>query len=175
MLMRHWKGMAAVGFVCLGVGGAAVYATVPGADGQIHGCHQVNNGQLRVIDTDAGQTCRPAELAIQWRAGTTMACPIGTAPVVNVCIEVEARSFANLPDAAGDCADEGRRLPSGGELMTFRVQPGITLAPTPEWTDDMGDTEAGDFRFVVVAENGIFVREVFDPGPYRCVAGPIIS
>ena len=46
--------------------GTIAWATIPDAAGVVHGCYQKVNGQLRVIDLDAGQTCRPSELAISW-------------------------------------------------------------------------------------------------------------
>jgi hypothetical protein len=45
----------------------AIYASVPGADGLIHGCYQANTGQLRVVDADTGTGCRVAEVAVGWR------------------------------------------------------------------------------------------------------------
>jgi hypothetical protein len=115
---RHWKvSVPAVAFVLALLGSAPRSdASIPGADGQIHACYQVNNGQVRVIDTDAGQSCRPSELAIQWRVAATLGCPVGTVLVINVCVETAARAAAPHFDAAPDCADEGKRLPSPGEL-----------------------------------------------------------
>jgi hypothetical protein len=61
--------LAVVGtLAAVGVG----YAAIPGgADGVIHGCYQkpgllANDGALRVIDTDRGQSCRANELAVDW-------------------------------------------------------------------------------------------------------------
>ena len=54
-------------FVALAVGGVA-YATIPDGNGVIHGCYttMLNQGQLRVIDTDKGQACKPGEQALDW-------------------------------------------------------------------------------------------------------------
>jgi hypothetical protein len=60
--------LAAAGALCvLSVGGFA-YAAIPsgGAGGTINGCYQKNNGQLRVIDAEAGDTCRKSEIALSW-------------------------------------------------------------------------------------------------------------
>ena len=57
--------------LALTVGGAifgiatAVQADIPDS-GVIHGCYQKVNGQLRVIDTSQGGTCRPSEKALSW-------------------------------------------------------------------------------------------------------------
>jgi hypothetical protein len=47
------------------IAGGIVYATIPDAGGVIHGCYG-NNGKLRVIDTDAGETCNSSETALNW-------------------------------------------------------------------------------------------------------------
>ena len=56
----------------LGAAALLVVAAVAGAaipdsdDDEIHGCYQKNNGQLRVIDAQAGDTCRPSEVPLVW-------------------------------------------------------------------------------------------------------------
>lgn len=64
--MRKHLLTAAAGAVAaaLAVGGLA-YATIPSASGQINGCYQKNQGQLRVIDP-ASDTCRSSEVPISW-------------------------------------------------------------------------------------------------------------
>src|SRR5262245_18575555 len=46
--------------------GVAVAAIPDSDDGEIHGCYQKNQGQLRVIDAEAGASCGPAEKALVW-------------------------------------------------------------------------------------------------------------
>ena len=53
---------AAVGVV----GGGAALAAIPDSSGVINGCYQKNVGNLRVIDSSAGDSCRPSEIAISW-------------------------------------------------------------------------------------------------------------
>jgi hypothetical protein len=48
------------------LGGGLAVASIPDASGVIHACHQKNQGQLRVIDAEEGQTCRPAEESLVW-------------------------------------------------------------------------------------------------------------
>jgi hypothetical protein len=46
---------------------AVAGAAIPDSDdGEIHGCYQKNQGQLRVIDAQAGQACRPSEEPLVW-------------------------------------------------------------------------------------------------------------
>jgi hypothetical protein len=42
------------------------YAAIPGSGGVISGCRDVNTGVLRVIDAEAGETCRGREAALTW-------------------------------------------------------------------------------------------------------------
>lgn len=64
-----------VGVGTLGAAGIA-FASIPGQGGVINGCYADNNGGLRVIDTDAGGTCKDKETAIQWNQ-TGLPGPVG--------------------------------------------------------------------------------------------------
>ena len=163
-LERRTLGIA---MVVLAVG--VTYASIPGSDGAIHGCY-APGGQLRVIDTDAGQSCHPAEKAIQW-AAVAPGCPAGTLPLLSVCIETTARAADFHFLAKLDCADERRRLPQPGELLAFREVDGITLSGSGEWTGDLADT-GEPFRYVAISDGGDGVEDVNHTLAYRCVAGP---
>jgi len=53
--------------VVLLVAGGVALAAIPSSDGTIYGCYQNQNGQLRVIDDEAGDTCLfSSETAISW-------------------------------------------------------------------------------------------------------------
>jgi hypothetical protein len=45
--------------------GGVAYSAIPGGQGVIQGCYAAG-GALRVIDADAGDTCRPSETALAW-------------------------------------------------------------------------------------------------------------
>jgi hypothetical protein len=66
-LSRSWKLLLAL-TLAAGVFGivSAVQAAIPDSAGVISGCYQKNVGNLRVIDTTAGDSCRPSEIAISW-------------------------------------------------------------------------------------------------------------
>jgi hypothetical protein len=51
--------------VVLGGAGVAL-ASIPDASGVIHACRNTKDGSLRVIDSDAGQTCGKDEVALAW-------------------------------------------------------------------------------------------------------------
>ncbi len=111
---------------------------------------------------------------IQVHIGGPVTCPDGTTPFVGVCIENTARTPATQPGATRNCAADGRRLPSGGELQGFRELPGISLAEGGEWTDDLGDvTLYPSFAYFAVTQEGNGVASAFDDLAYRCVAGPL--
>lgn len=51
--------------IVLTVAGVA-FGAIPDSDGVIHGCYLKGDGGLRVIDTEAGETCRSAETELLW-------------------------------------------------------------------------------------------------------------
>jgi len=84
--------------VGLGVGVAIIsssvaYASVPDSNGVVHGCYGKLLGTLRVIDTDAGQSCLLTENATTWNQ---------TGP-------------QGLPGVQGDKGDVGPAGPQGGK------------------------------------------------------------
>jgi len=50
------------------LGAVAASASIPGADGTIHGCYQISTGSLRVIDPAHEGSCPPGWHAISWNA-----------------------------------------------------------------------------------------------------------
>lgn len=80
------RGRRVAGFsvvvLCVTAGGIA-YANIPDSGGVIHGCYKKtspNQGTLRLIDTEKGQTCSGVENAVDWNqtgpqgaAGTAVA------------------------------------------------------------------------------------------------------
>ena len=57
--------LACVGTILVVSVGIA-YAAIPDANGVINGCYSSGQGQLRVIDTAKGETCKNNETAISW-------------------------------------------------------------------------------------------------------------
>jgi hypothetical protein len=56
----------AVAVGTLALAGVVTYATIPDSAGVVHGCYVKLTGQLRVIDTGAGQGCLRFETPISW-------------------------------------------------------------------------------------------------------------
>jgi hypothetical protein len=48
------------------IGAGVAYASIPDQTGTIHGCYKTGDGKLRVIDTDAGETCLQSEVSLDW-------------------------------------------------------------------------------------------------------------
>jgi hypothetical protein len=65
--LRRFAGPLVLGAAALLAVAAVAGAAIPDSDdGEIHGCYQKNQGQLRVIDAQAGQACRPSEESLVW-------------------------------------------------------------------------------------------------------------
>jgi hypothetical protein len=58
--------LALLGGVILAVSVGVAYAAIPGSSGVINGCYSGGQGQLRVIDTEKGESCKNNETAISW-------------------------------------------------------------------------------------------------------------
>jgi hypothetical protein len=58
--------LTAFAVVALATAGGLAYAAIPDSSGVIHGCYAKNNGQLRVVDTDAGGKCIVGEKSLNW-------------------------------------------------------------------------------------------------------------
>jgi len=48
------------------VAGGVAYANIPDSNGMIQGCYKLNQGTLRVIDTEKGEACLKSEAALSW-------------------------------------------------------------------------------------------------------------
>jgi hypothetical protein len=183
----------AVGLVLLVCGGVA-YATIPDSGGMINGCYIKANGALRLIDTEAGQACTRAEIPIAWtKSAPTLTCPEGTTAITGVCIEsaVPSGRAGGHKDAVSDCADEGKRLPSIGELTAFARLPGVDLSggnpfAGEEWTDDFAErftVGSGGISYAIVADHDAGTTGSTETGilpevdslKYRCVTRQVLG
>lgn len=155
--------------------GLAVFglAPAPVAAETVHACVKVNSGNVRIVSAD--HPCNPSEAPLSWGGSASLACPADTTLSIGVCLENAARTPAPQRDAALDCADEGRRLPTTGELLAFRELPGITLTGNGEWADDVIDYSAGVFSYLIVSDTAIGFEGAAFPTAYRCVAGAVVE
>lgn len=66
-VLRRRSGALVLGAAALLAVAAVAGAAIPDSDdGEIHGCYQKNQGQLRVIDAQAGDACRASEVPLVW-------------------------------------------------------------------------------------------------------------
>ena len=70
----------AVSAIGLALAAGIAYATIPDSAGVIHGCYQKVDGQLRVIDQQAGASCRPSEQQLDWNQTGAPGPPGPTGP-----------------------------------------------------------------------------------------------
>src|SRR5262245_19520415 len=66
-LARRWTAPLVLGAAAVLAVAAVAGAAIPDSDdGEIHACYQKKQGQLRVIDAQTGQSCRPSEESLVW-------------------------------------------------------------------------------------------------------------
>lgn len=117
----------------LALGGAVAFAAVPGNDGVIHACYEVQQDgtpvtgapNVRIIDPSAGQTCNPVgaagppEQALSW----------------NVSGPPGSEGAAGSPGPQGATGAQGASGPAGSTVsiggQTFTLGDGKTLAASP--------------------------------------------
>jgi hypothetical protein len=94
------------------MGGAIAYASIPDANGVIHGCYTIKGGSLRVIDTAKGQTCATGQHALNWNQKGTQGPP-GPAGVsgysVALCTvgEDSSGNLVVISSSGGTCSASG--------------------------------------------------------------------
>jgi hypothetical protein len=164
--------------------GAAVWGTalaaIPDSDGVIHACYRpltapTQPGRLRVIDTEAGQTCGLRSKPLSWNqtgprgpqgiagpTGATGAQGLQGPPGFSGYQLVRAQEYV----AAGQHAEvavlcpEGERVLGGGFLVETPLD--VKVGGSAPWCTDVSC--AGNFvtdRWTVVVENtGVVTRQV---------------
>lgn len=182
--------VAAAAALILLAGGIAV-ATIPSSSGAVDACYNKGNGALRVIDAEAGQQCNASETSLRIAAADAtgkvanadlldgldgaaylLSCPAGTELYLGLCFERHPRTADNHGDASRACSADGKRLPSEGEMRSYRDQPGNDIARF-EWTDELSDTDVeSTFLYAVVGTFGSAVSAATNERPFRCVSGP---
>jgi hypothetical protein len=113
-LMRVDTSTLAAAAALLVLAGGAAYATIPAANGVIHGCYSNGNGGLRVIDADAGQTCGRHESPLTWNQAGPPGAMGATGP-----------TGATGPQ--GPQGADGADGPPGTALAYARVNPNGTI------------------------------------------------
>src|SRR5215211_4441060 len=102
LLVRLAVALAAVIALTAGIGVAT--GAIPASNGTITACYSKANGDLRVIDSEAGQTCKASESELSWKQGTSAP----TVRVVTVFLNPGATASARA-----ECP-EGQKATGGG-------------------------------------------------------------
>jgi hypothetical protein len=90
-------------------GGGVAFAIIPASNGLISACYQSNNGQLRVIDPDAGQGCLSSEVPLAW----SQVGPQGPAGPAGATGASGPAGPSGPPGAAGPAGPVGPAGPAG--------------------------------------------------------------
>jgi Collagen triple helix repeat (20 copies) len=93
----------------LAVGVGVATGSIPDSGGVIHGCYQKNEGQLRVIDSSQGDSCRPSETALSWNQQG----PQGTAGPQGPKGDTGATGPQGPQGATGDTGPQGPKGDTG--------------------------------------------------------------
>jgi hypothetical protein len=148
------KRYIAIAVIAVVIGGAAIaYAAIPDSKGIIHGCRNNGSGVLRVIDS--GQSCSPAETALDWvqSAGFEVYRSPGFSPP----IEITAVAPADFQ-----------------HVMTLTLQPGsYEISTSVEAQKDSGDGELACLTFTAPGFVTSLLRSAMgtDPGDSRFLRG----
>lgn len=105
---------SAVALVLALLFGTVALAAIPGAGGAINGCYNKKDGNLRVIDAQAGKLCDKAESTLTWN-------------------QVGPQGIPGVAGPKGDRGDPGAQGPAGGPGPQGDPGPkGDTGSPGPQ-------------------------------------------
>jgi hypothetical protein len=94
-----------VAVLAAAVVGGVSYAAIPASNGKINGCYDTQSGLLRVIDADAGKTCRQLETPISWNEQG----PKGDQGEIGPPGPKGETGLTGLPGPKGDPGPQGER------------------------------------------------------------------
>jgi hypothetical protein len=121
---KIWLVAVAAAALVIGVAVAAA-ASIPDAGGVIHGCRKNSDGQLRVIDSDAGQMCQNGWTALNW-SQTGPQGPAGSPGLAGVHVITDHAAGATTVNSrcpAGETALGVTFTISGGGASPFSATP----------------------------------------------------
>ena len=118
---------------------SVVRASIPSADGVIHGCYQfstsdTNKGALRVVNADTGEQCRFNEHPLNWRqrGGTGATGPTGPTGATGPAGPSGQQGPTGPTGATGPTGPSGATGASGPPPAWVTRTPGFTtLPPSP--------------------------------------------
>lgn len=152
----------------LGVG-AAVYASIPGPDGVIHGCRKTTDGSARIIDSAA--SCPSGFTAINWNqtgpqgptgatgatgpqgpAGISAVNVIDTGPTVRT-VTAGNVDVVNLGCATGQVPISGAFTSDNVHVILRASVPQYGAQPSPpiSWIVEVENTDTTDHAWTAAA------------------------
>jgi hypothetical protein len=138
--MRRAHVFAVAAALVLG-GTAVAVASIPDAQGVIHGCRNTKTGALRAIDTDVGQTCGKDEAALNWNQ-TGPQGPAGPPGTVSPTTETRTVHYVPDPPTSGTTgASETVTCPSGMHAVNGGI---LQTQADPTWPGTSG-SQGGAF------------------------------
>ena len=161
---------AMVGSVAVLLGARLAVATVPDANGAVHGCLKTNNGQVYVIDPSTGQTCGK-DMALDWnKTGATGPQGVdgskgymgfqGTtgSSGYEKTSDQETTDSSGNGSAEADCPSGKVAIAGGYELSGPKAMVPLHSAPTSDgsgWFVDVTDAPSQTFwTYAICATNG---------------------
>ena len=106
----------------LALAGGIAYATIPDANGVIHGCRKTGSGLLRVIDADVA-SCKPGEARLNWNQQGVQGPPGPPGPSAQVdALYANSNAFVQLPGTFRTILSLS--LPAGSWLVNGTVNLG---------------------------------------------------
>jgi hypothetical protein len=146
------------------------YAAIPSSTtGVISGCYGKSNGQLRVIDADAGETCKNNELAVNWnqkgvkgdKGDKGEKGDIGPQGVQGPQGEIGPRGPQGVQ---GEIGPQGQQGPAGADGAS-----GTQGGQGPQ--GPAGPAGSTTFTGKACSQNGLFCFEISDQGVFITRAG----
>ena len=146
---KQWLIAALTGALCLMTGSSVARADIPSSTGVINACYDKTNGNLRVVDSSRGQSCRTNELALTWSQGGTQA----TLAFGRIGLDGTITLAENL-----SAADMTHNV--NGPYCFYNI-PAKNVMVTPDARGGLGTSPA---------LNPIFAAEIGDPN-FNCSTG----
>jgi hypothetical protein len=143
---------AALAVIYVGAAQGVADASIPDASGAIHACYSLKDGALRVIDTDAGQTCGGKETPLSWSQ-------TGMPSLTYVYAYVPAPPGGFLSGTA--VCPNGLHVVGGGVLAPPASYVYSSFPSASDWTS----SERSDPR-----GNDSWTAGTFNPTPYTSTA-----
>jgi hypothetical protein len=126
--MRRLAVGIAIGLVLAGA--AVATAAIPDSNGVIHACRDLRTGALRVIDSEAGQSCTNKEAALTWNQAGPQGPPGLSGYEVVVHDEAIPSSTSKVVTAA---CPAGKHALGGSVAVSLRPPP--FTWPDGAWSD----------------------------------------